>query len=194
MARIAPLPPEAWTEEFRDWFRPEERQAVELDVTGILARAPRSARAFYRFAGTVQQESGLPGRLLELVRLRVAFFNQCRSCMAVRYPTEGDAVTDQLVCSLERPEQADDLSDAERAALHYAELMATDHLAVGDEVFDRLRQFFTDDQIVSLGFHVALAVGMGRFAATWRATDHLPERFHADGVVTPWGSDQIVLE
>ena len=81
----------------------------------------------------------MPGRLIELVRLRIAFHNQCRSCMAIRYSTGlNDGLTEGLVCSLERPQEAEDLTDSERAALAYADLMATDHLAVDDALFDRL--------------------------------------------------------
>ena len=43
------------------------------------------AAKFVEFGQLMRDEHILPARLLELVRLRVAFHNQCRSCMSVRY-------------------------------------------------------------------------------------------------------------
>ena len=67
---------------------------------------------FLEFGPALREHRLLPDRLVELVRLRVAFWNQCRSCMAVRYE-EGvdDGLTEELVCSLERPYEAPDLSE-----------------------------------------------------------------------------------
>ena len=76
------------------------------------------------FAGSLKVHRTLPDRLVELVRLRIAFFNQCRSCMAIRYTDAvNDGLTEELVCSLERPEDAADLTEAEKAAIAYGELM-----------------------------------------------------------------------
>jgi alkylhydroperoxidase family enzyme len=114
--------------------------------------------------------------------------------MAVRYQRAvDDGVTEDLVCSLEHPLEAPDLTDAERAALHYADLFATDHLAIDEAVYDELRQHFAEAELVDLGVLCAYCVGTGRLVATWRVTDALPERFREDGVVTPWGSDAIVV-
>ena len=121
----------------------------------------------------------LPDRLLELVRLRIAFFNQCRTCMAIRYPgAVADGLTEELVCSLEKPYEAPDLTAAERAAIRYGELLATDHLAIDESVYDDLRQHFTEEEIVELGTYCAFCVGFGRLGATWNMIEELPERFH----------------
>ena len=126
--------------------------------------------------------------MIELVRLRVAFHNQCRSCMAIRYPDAlADGLTEDLVCSLEKPMEADDLTDAEKLAIRYGELFATNHLAIGDDFYDQLREHFTEAQIVELGLNVALFVGVGRLSATWDMIEELPDRFQDDGTVVPVG-------
>jgi alkylhydroperoxidase family enzyme len=154
----------------------------------IWANAPELASSFREFTQAVLDERRtLPGRLLELVRLRVAFHNQCRSCMAVRYQPS-DEVSEDLVCSLERPYEAEDLTDAERAALAYADAFATNHLQIDDEVYEGLRAYFSEAEIIELGMNVALFVGFGRLESTWDMVDELPERFSQRGVViTPWG-------
>jgi hypothetical protein len=115
--------------------------------------------------------------------------------MAMRYSDAvNDGVTEELVCSLERPQEAEDLTPAERAALRFADLFATNHLAIDDAIYDDLRQYFTEEQLVEIGLNCAIDVGLGRLAATWKVTDDLPERFQQqDTVVTPWGGDGVLM-
>jgi AhpD family alkylhydroperoxidase len=184
MVRVNPAP----AEQVEPLFGPNAPLRLQ-----IYAQRPPLAEAFVEFGATLRRERLLSGRLIELVRLRVAFWNQCRSCMAVRYE-EGtkDGLTEALVCSLERPEDADDLTEAERAAIAFADLFATDHLGIGDETFARLREHFDEAEIVELCMNVALFVGFGRMGAVLHMVDDLPDRFRADGRVTPWGDGDVV--
>ncbi len=116
--------------------------------------------------------------LIELIRLHIAFHNQCRRCMAIRYDEAvQDGILEELVCSLERPAEAfDDLTDAERGpALRRPVAMA--HLAIDDAVYDDLRQYFTEGELVEIGLNCAIDVGIGRLTATWDVTDDLDEAF-----------------
>ena len=135
----------------------------------------------------------LPPRLLELVRLRIAFFNQCRSCIAVRYQSAiDDGLDDDAVCSLERPAEADNLTAAERSAVQFAELFATNHLVIDDAVYDELREHFSEDELVELGLHCAIALGVGRLSATWDVSDDLPEPNGSSERLAPWNSASVV--
>ena len=95
---------------------------------------------------------------------------------------------------LEKPAEAPDLTDAERSALRFADLFATNHLAIDDGVYDDLRRHFTEDQLVALGLHCAMCVGLGRLAATWHVVEELPEEFRgAVGTpLAPWGASSVV--
>jgi len=175
---------------------PEDRATrIQLGVGSITAHRPEIAAGIGMAMAAITTSGTLSPRLIELIRLRIAFHNQCRSCMAIRYANAvEDGVDEDLVCSLEKPQESDDLSPAERAALGFADLFATDHLAIDDNVYDHLRQYFTEGELVEIGLNCALDVGMGRLAATWRVTDDLPERFRdTDGQVTPWGGDGVVV-
>ncbi len=195
MTRLSFVPLDEWDPDLRAMARADERTPLEQGLTRIFAHRPEVAKPLLRFAGAMRANRTLPDRLYELVRLRIAFFNQCRSCMAIRYPDAlADGVTEDLVCSLERPAEAPDLTDAEKVAIRYAELFATDHLRIDDALFDELRRHFTEPEIVELGFHIAFCVGFGRLSATWDMIEELPERFQADGTVTPWGADAVVVK
>ena len=168
---------------------------INLGVAAVVGRLPKVAEGLGALNAGLKSTGTLSPRLLELVRLRIAFHNQCRSCMSVRYQSAiDDGLTEDVVCSLERPGEAPDLSDAERAALKFADLFATNHLAIGSAVYDELRQHFTEDQLVELGVHCAIALGIGRLTATWDVTDDIPDAFRSetDGQVTPWSSAGVV--
>jgi alkylhydroperoxidase family enzyme len=162
---------------------------INLGVAAILGHALGSLMATLQASGT------LPPRLVELVRLRIAFNNQCRSCMSVRYQSVIDnGLTEGAVCSLEQPAKADDLSDSERSALRFADLFATNHLSIDDSVCNDLRRYFTEDELLELGVHCAYALGIGRLTATWNVTDDVPDAFRSasDSPVAPWVSEGVV--
>jgi alkylhydroperoxidase family enzyme len=163
---------------------------INLDVGAILAHRPDVAAGIGAAMEALRTNSTIGNRTTELIRLRIAFHNQCRSCMAVRYPESfDDGLTEELVCSLERPDESPDLTDGERAALRFADLFATDHLRIDDEVYDELRRYYTEDQLVEIGLICAISVGIGRLAATWHAVDHVPDALQAEGRVGPWNID-----
>ena len=192
MSRIAKLAPEQWDARLVAAIQPDNLTDLEQGLTRYFAHCPEQALGLMGFGGALKRNRTLPDRLVELVRLRVAFFNQCRSCMAIRYSDAvADGVTEGLVCSLERPQEAENLSAAEKAAIRYGELMATDHLAIDDKVYADLRQHFSEAQIVELGMTVAFFVGFGRLAATYHMVEELPEAFKTAESIAPWGADKI---
>jgi alkylhydroperoxidase family enzyme len=183
MSRLAPAPSEVYAPLFG------EQAPMRVQ---IYAQRPEIAEKFVEFGQLLRDHHLLSARLLELVRLRVAFHNQCRSCMSVRY-TYGldDGLTEGLVCSLERPEEADDLTEGEQAAIAYADLMATNHLAVDDAIFARLKEHFSEPEIMELCFHVAFYVGFGRMAMSLDMVDDLADGYRADGLIAPWGQPEV---
>ncbi len=191
MTRIASLPVEKWDKELRELAQAESLPPIQQTMLGVYANTPELAKAFLIFSGAMSQGITLQRRLLELVRLRIAFHNQCRSCMAVRYESAlEDGLTEDLVCSLEKPMEAPDLTDADKAAIHYADLAASNHLAISDETIANLRKYYSEKEIVELCIYVAYCVGFGRMAAAYRIIEELPESFQdTTTTITPWGDD-----
>ena len=181
--------PAATRDQYATHFGPDAPERLQ-----VWGHAPYAAAQVDKLALTLQQHSVLDARLVELVRLRIAFHNQCRTCMASRYADARDAgVTEELVCSLERPQDAPDLTAAERAALSFADRFATDHLGVTDDQFEELRQHFSDAQVMELCFRLAYLVGFGRMMAILDVRPaELPDRFRVDGIMTPWGEGGVM--
>lgn len=165
---------------------------IALTLAGVWGHRPEAHRAYTAATDVLRATGTLSPRLVELLRLRIAFHNQCRTCMASRRTP--DLVGEDLVCSLERPHEAPDLTEAERAALRFADLFAADHLAIDDAVYDSLRAHFAEGELVELGMTCAYFVGFGRLAATWDIVEDLPSGFaeRGDRPVTPWGHDEVV--
>ena len=157
------------------------RQQVYAQAAGIVG-------PYLTYMKALRENGTLPRRLVELVRLRVSFHNQCRTCMSIRY-SDGldDGLTDGLVCSLEKPQESDDLTASEKAAIAFADKFATDHLAITDEMFASLYDHFTTQQVMELCFQVATFVGYGRMGAVLAMTDDLPSEYSdPDAVLAPW--------
>ncbi|MEP2990234.1 MAG: carboxymuconolactone decarboxylase family protein [Parasphingorhabdus sp.] len=192
MSRVEKIAPEDWDPRLKAAIQPENLTDLEQGLSRYFAHCPDQALGLIQFGGALKMNRQLPDRLVELVRLRIAFFNQCRSCMAIRYSDAvEDGVDEGAVCSLEKPQEADNLSDAEKAAIRFGELMATDHLAANDAVYGELRNHFSEAQIVELGMTCAFFVGFGRLAATWHMVEELPEAFQSAETIAPWGEEKI---
>ncbi|EED35460.1 conserved hypothetical protein [Luminiphilus syltensis NOR5-1B] len=193
MSRISKLPVEQWDPELAKMTMADTATDIEQGITRMLAHCPEMAKGAIGFGAAIAMNRTLPERLIELVRLRVAFHNQCRSCMAIRYSSAANDVDEDLVCSIEKPQEAPDLTDAERVALEFADRFATDHLSNTDKRFAELREHFTEAQTMELMLHLALYVGMGRLAATLDMTEELPAGFQKPfgEVVQPWADAPV---
>ena len=196
MPRIKKLDLDQWDKDLREMTAADSGTALGQGIMRMWAHTPEISKGIVALGGALKTHRSLPDRLVELVRLRVAFHNQCRSCMAIRYQDGVEAGIDEdLVCSLEKPQEANDLSDAEKAAINYGELFATNHLAINDSVYDNLRKYFSEAEVVELSITVAWFVGFGRLAATYHMVEELPEAFQNENSekLTPWNEDSIIV-
>ncbi|MEO0032999.1 MAG: hypothetical protein RIS94_2757 [Pseudomonadota bacterium] len=195
MTRITLIEHPEWSDELRALTNPETLSTLERGTLRIMAHKPAMAAGFVKFFGALRGDRTLPERLTELMRLRIAFHNQCRSCMAIRYaPAAADGVDEALVCSLERPAEAENLTEREKLAIDYGERLATNHLSIDDAYYDRLKQHFSEAEIVELGVFAAICIGMGRLAATWDMVEELPKAFQQRGAepIAPWKQEEVI--
>lgn len=187
MSRISFVPVANWPEALRSFSGADSARDIELGITRMLAHAPAAAMGPLQFGAALVSHRTLPERLIELLRLRIAFHNQCRSCMAIRYQRAAADVSEADVCSLETPSEADQLDDRERLAIELGDRFACDHLSIDDAFFAQLKSEFSEAEVIELLMHCALYVGMGRLAAVLDMTEELPA-----GFAQPYGSAHIV--
>jgi AhpD family alkylhydroperoxidase len=184
VARLTVLTPNQLPNELREQAGVDD--STQLGSLGVWALQPEIASALLELKAVLGSQSLTP-RLSELVRLRVAFHNQCRSCMSLRSAEAiDDGLTEALVCELRSPEESDDLTQRERAALEYADKLSIAHHDIDDALFARLEEHFTEEEIVELGAHIGFCIGFGRVAMSWDLVDDLPDGLREPGVVGPW--------
>jgi alkylhydroperoxidase family enzyme len=164
MPRIEPIP--------LDELAEEPRRIIEEGVANGTYATPIPLQIFaYRTQqilmtnaarGAWGQQSLLGGRILELIRIRSAQLGECQPCMQSR---KHDSITDEDVACLIAPGSSQ-LTEQERLAVEFLDLLSADHHAIDDEVYRELGQVFTAAQIIELGFTCANAMGLHRFIHT----------------------------
>jgi alkylhydroperoxidase family enzyme len=103
--------------------------------------------------------------------------------MAARIPLSGEGDTlDESTVAKVRTWGEQDFSNAEKAALHYTERLVVDHANIDGELFDELLQFYSEAQIVELGWAVVSYLGFGRLIHSFGLR---PEQQHRAGNSDP---------
>ena len=120
---------------------------------------------------TCLNESGLEPKLRELVKVRASQINGCAYCLDM-HTLDARALgeTEQRLYALTAWQETPFFTDRERAALLWTEkvtLISVDH--VPDEVYEQVRQHFTDEELVNLTLAIVAINGWNRLAIPFRS-------------------------
>jgi alkylhydroperoxidase family enzyme len=149
----------------------EEENWSTQHVARVFAAAPELletylTRFYYPWHSNAEDAEGvarLSPRLKELVRLRIATLNGCRTCQAARLAA--DTVPEADATGIDGYADAAVYSRAEKAAVGFAERLAVDHHGVETADIARLREHFDDGQILELMMMAGQYIGFGRLLA-----------------------------
>jgi AhpD family alkylhydroperoxidase len=110
------------------------------------------------------RKSGLDETLLELVRMRASQINGCAYCLDMHSKdARARGETEQRLYGLNAWRDTPYYSDRERAALELTEaLTLVAERGVSDEVFDRAKQQFSEDEIAHLSLAIVAINGWNR--------------------------------
>jgi AhpD family alkylhydroperoxidase len=109
------------------------------------------------------QESILPAEERELARMRIAEINDCAACSDFRAPSVLQAgIARELYANVAAYATYPGYTPRQRLAIEYAERFATEHASIDDAFFSRLRELFSDEEILDLTLCVAVFLGLGR--------------------------------
>ncbi len=166
--RIPPRPVADCPWYLRPFFWNQRRKYGQpLTAAGVWARVPRLFLGVAVLYGMIdRRRSPISPALRSLLTVRVSQINHCRFCVDLNSRTLlRRGVSEDKVLAL--PEwRASPLFDArERAALAWAEAVATGGGDIPPAVFDDLRQHFDDDAIVELTALIAFQTMSSRFNA-----------------------------
>jgi AhpD family alkylhydroperoxidase len=134
-------------------------------VDWALAR-PKMAVGMGALSDAVYTNSRLPVREREAARWTIALINDCAVCRDTR-ARDGEVagIDEGFYAEVAAWRTSGALSERERLAAEFAQAFALDHLAMGDELWDRLRHAFSDDELADLTMCCGMFLGLGRMLA-----------------------------
>ena len=129
----------------------------------IWSLQPELGAAAMRLVDAAYNKSILPARVREAARIRIAQLNECTVCLAFRADSvKSQGLTEDFYCRVGIQGDDDALDPQERLAVEYAERFASDHLSIDDAFFVRLRERFSDPEILDLTICLSAFLGLGR--------------------------------
>lgn len=169
MSRVPPLKKEE-IGEFADLFAPViERMGFVPNSQLVMARKPALLRAFIALGRAVygQEEGSIPFQLKNLIGYAASLAAGCMYCAAhTGSNSHRSGIDDEKVAALWDFETSDKFTEAERAALRFAQAAASVPNMTTDADFAELRKYFTDFQIVE----IVAVISMFGYLNRWNDT------------------------
>lgn len=138
---------------------PEDRDPI-THVWGYMV--PGIGPAAAGFASSVYEHSTLGLEEFEAARLRIAQINGCEFCLDWRTDRDGETVPDWYLEEVESWSSSERLTPRARLAAEFAERFAIDHHGIDDELWSRMRDAFTDAELVELSMSIGSWLTFGR--------------------------------
>ncbi len=116
------------------------------------------------------EASGIEHTTLELMKIRASQINGCAYCIDM-HTKDARAMgeTEQRIYALNAWRETGFFTDRERAALEWTETVTRiGDTHVPDEVFERVRQHFSEAELVALTFALVAINGWNRLATSFR--------------------------
>src|SRR6201988_2964231 len=133
------------------------------DAAMIWTLRPELGGMVERMIRGAYQDSILPADERELARMSIAEINDWVAGSDVRAPSVLDAgIAQELYENVAAYATSPGYTPRQRLAIEYAERFANDHASIDDTFFGRLREDFTDEEILDLTLCVAVFLGLGR--------------------------------
>jgi uncharacterized peroxidase-related enzyme len=171
------LPPELADlyEEFVASYGPFRNQAA------VLAHVPPALEHLSKLLMQLKRRQGLKPRHLELIIVVTSKLNACRYCLAHHAPRLevaglSQAAIDQLP-QAEHPE----FDAIDRLVIEYAVAVTQAPGRIAEALFERLRQHFSDPEIVELTLRIALCGAYNRLSEALQIDHELAAEAHPRG-------------
>jgi AhpD family alkylhydroperoxidase len=124
------------------------------------------------------RQAGFDHKLLDLVRMRASQINGCAYCLDMHSKdARANGETEQRLYGLNAWRETPYYSARERAALEWTEaLTLVSQNGVPDEVYDRVREQFSEDELVHLSLAIVAINGWNRLNIAARTVpgDYVP--------------------
>jgi len=145
----------------------EPRTGSGIEPMEIWALQPKMMFGMGKFNQVVRKGKSVDQRLKNLVELKGAQMIGCEFCVDLGSQICRNAgLSDEELLALPRYRQSDLFSEREKLALDYASAVMRTPVEVTDDLFERMREHFSDEQLVEITALLTL-VNLDRFNAAF---------------------------
>jgi uncharacterized peroxidase-related enzyme len=164
MPRVTPLPSVALAPDVAEVY---ERFASTYgpfrDQAAVLAHVPPALDHLCSMLMELKQRRAVPWRYIELAIVVVSKLNACAYCVSHHAPVlEVEGLSSEAIAGLPGTDHPD-LDEVDRLVVDYARLVTEQPGRIRNAMFARLREHFSEAQIVELTLRIALAGFYNRF-------------------------------
>ena len=133
----------------------------------IWAHQPKMMTGMGKFNQAVRKGKSVDERLKNLIELKGAQMIGCEFCVDLGSQIcRNNGLSDEELLALPRYHQSDLFTEREKVALDYTVAVMRTPVEVTDELFDRMKEHFSDEQLVEITAHLTLA-NLDRFNAAF---------------------------
>jgi alkylhydroperoxidase family enzyme len=145
----------------------EPQRGSGMEPFEIWAHQPKMMMGMGRFNQAVRKGTSVDERLKYLVELKGAQMIGCEFCVDLGSQIcRNSGFSDEELLALPRYHRSDLFSEREKLALDYAVAVMRTPVEVTDVLFDRMKQHFSDEQLVEITALLTL-VNLDRFNAAF---------------------------
>ena len=139
------------------------------------------------------RRAGLDSKMLDLVRMRASQINGCAYCLDMHSKdARANGETEQRLYGLDAWRETPYYSARERAALEWTEVLTlVSETRVPDDVYERVREQFSEDELVHLSLAIVAINGWNRLNIAART---VPGDYVAGGLATTGEADQAAVD
>jgi len=146
-----------------------------IEPVELWARKPKMMSAMGKFQGAVRKGHLVDERTKNLVELKGAQMIGCEFCVDLGSQIcRNSGFPDEDLLAIPRYRQSDRFTESEKVAMDYAVAVMRTPVDVTDDLFARVKEHFTDDQIVEITalltvvnldrFNAALGIGSAGYS------------------------------
>ena len=165
MARVSDVPPDKVPADIRDvYLRFADGYGPFRNQVGVFAHVPSSVKHLMGMLLELREQKNVPFRYIELAIVVVSKLNECHYCVAHHKPLlmiEGMTPegVDKVLDFANHPE----FNEVDKLVVEYTIAVTNMPQRIRDQMFERLRQHFSEAQIVELTLRIALCGFFNRF-------------------------------
>ncbi len=165
MARVTDVPPEQVAADVRETYvRFAGGYGPFRNQVGVFAHVPSAVTHLMGMLLELREQKNVPYRYIELAIVAVSKLNECHYCVAHHKPllmVEG--LTPQGVDSVLDYADHPEFDAVDRLVVEYTIAVTHTPQRIRDALFARLREHFTEAQVVELTLRIALCGFFNRF-------------------------------